>query len=137
MPFLEADAHTSLSAACEELGIRIESVELIRIGSNAVFRVNSDMIGRVAPDLRGWDNAERQIRVARWLEDVGYPATRALSVKPIDGAGRTVTLWESVSRSEEYAPISDVARLIRELHALDLPGNFFLPELQQIGRAHV
>ncbi|ANY08028.1 hypothetical protein [Pseudonocardia sp. HH130630-07] len=68
MPFTEADARTSLSAACEEAGIGIGSADLIRIGSNAVFRVDSNVIGRVAPDLQGWDNAERQIQVARWLE---------------------------------------------------------------------
>lgn len=134
MPFTEAEARESLIAACEEAGTGVESVELIRIGSNAVFRVNSDVIGRVAPDLHGWDNAERQIRVARWLEGVKYPATRALSVvQPIDGAGRVVTLWESACRGEDYAPIGDVARLIRELHELEAPDDISFPELRPFG----
>ncbi|MBN9735402.1 MULTISPECIES: aminoglycoside phosphotransferase family protein [unclassified Pseudonocardia] len=134
MSLTGADARSSLVAACRRVGIRVGSVETIRIGSNAVFRLDGEVIGRVAPDRRAWDDAERQIRVARWLERVGYPVARPLPVEqPIDGAGRAVTLWRSVCRGEVYAPIGDVARLIRELHALEPPHDIAFPPLRPFG----
>lgn len=134
MPFTEADARNSLYDASAITGVPVESAELIRLGSNAVFRLNSDLIARVAPDLRLWEGAKRQIEIARWLERIDYPATRALPVEqPIDGSGRVVTLWESVCQGEDYAPIGDVARLIKDLHALDAPRDIDLPQLQPFG----
>lgn len=134
MPISEAEARIALIEASEHVGMSSEVVELIRIGSNAVFRIDSDTIGRVAPGLRSWKNAERQIRVARWLEQIAFPATRALPVEqPIDASGRVVTLWKSACREEVYAPIHDVARLIRDLHHLDVPSDLDLPELRPFG----
>lgn len=115
------------------MGIAVNTVELIRIGSNAVYRLNSDSIGRVAPDVSLWTNAKRQVQVARWLESIDYPATRVLPVaQPVESGGRIVTLWTSACRGETYAPIADVARLIRDLHALAAP-EIDLPALQPFG----
>ncbi|OLL76242.1 hypothetical protein Ae168Ps1_4647 [Pseudonocardia sp. Ae168_Ps1] len=109
-------------------------METIRIGSNAVFRIGTDLIGRVATDRRAWDDVVRQVHVARWLERVGYPAMRALPVEqPIDGVGLAVTLWRSVCQGEVYAPIGDVAGLIRELHELEPPDDISFPPLRPFG----
>lgn len=132
--FTEAVARRALTQAGRRASLPAEPVELIRIGSNAVFRVGEDVIARVAPPWASSANAQKQIRVARWLKDVGYPATRAVDVEqPIEAEGCAVTFWESVAPGTTYAPIGDVARLIRQLHELPTLADLDLPEIQPFG----
>jgi hypothetical protein len=69
--------------------------------------------------------------VARWLEDIDYPAVRAIHVaQPIELDGHAITFWESISEGgDHYAPIADVAKVIAELHKLHAPANLNLPGL--------
>jgi hypothetical protein len=53
--------------------------------------------------------------------------------QPVEADGRVVTFWESVSRETVYAPIRDVAALIKRLHELARPVDVVLPELQPFG----
>lgn len=65
--------------------------------------------------------------VANWLAENGYPSVRALSVdQPVEVDGRVATFWESASERTEFAPIGQVADLIRRLHELS-PPTFALP----------
>lgn len=133
-PFTDESARQALTRACQLAGVAARSVELIRMGSNAVYRVDGDVIARVAPSAQLLANATKQIDVARWLESVDFPATRALDVnQPMAADGRVVTFWESISRETVYAPIRDVAALIKRLHALATPVDFDLPELRPFG----
>jgi hypothetical protein len=102
---------------------------LIRIGSNAVYRLAEPVIVRIAPDATDLAGARRQVAVARWLAAEDFPATRALDVEqPVIAEGRAVTFWESAADKTEYAPIADVATLIRRLHDLEAPVALDLPE---------
>jgi hypothetical protein len=133
--FTEDTARLSLTQACQKVGLTSQSAMLIRLGSNAVFRLDSATIARVAPSASHLANAEKQIAVARWLESVGYPATRAIDIpQPVEAQDRVVTFWESVSLETVYAPIADVAALIKRLHALVPPADLALPELVPFGR---
>ncbi|WP_246632315.1 aminoglycoside phosphotransferase family protein [Pseudonocardia nigra] len=133
-PFTEQAARQALTRACQLAGINARPVELIRMGSNAVFRLKGALIARVAPSVKLLANAEKQIEVARWLESVDYPAARASAVaQPVEAEGRVVTFWESVAHATVYAPIGDVAALIRRLHALPLSADIELPELRPFG----
>lgn len=125
----EQSAHRALVAVCEEVGLKSEGAELIRIGSNAVFRLRTvPLIVRISPDTTELDSARRQVAVAQWLASEKYPATRALHVEqPIVRCGRVVTLWESASEREEYAPLVQVAELILRLHRLEVPPSLDLP----------
>jgi hypothetical protein len=135
VPFTELAAQNALFEACRLAGITVESFALIRLGSNAVFRVNVDAIGRVAPDRALLANAEKQVAVARWLREVNYPAVRALDLpQPVIGDGRVVTFWNSVAPETVYAPIADVASLVRQLHALPPPSGLELPALCPFGQ---
>ena len=135
MPMTEADARRSLLIACRDVGLSTDDPELIRLGSNAVFRVSSQVIARVAPDIASIDNAEKQIRVARWLKQIEYPAVRAIRARPIKTADTVVTLWESIAPGTTYAPIADVALLIRRLHELPQPPELPLPDLRPFNPA--
>jgi aminoglycoside phosphotransferase len=107
------------------------------LGSNAVFRLSADVIGRVASSSSALENARMQVAVARWLDSVDYPAVRAVEVdQPVEADGRVVTFWESVAPETEYAPIRDVAALLRRLHALAPPEDgLALPALCPFGAA--
>jgi hypothetical protein len=132
--FTEHSAFAALRRACQEVGLRADSAELIRMGSNAVFRVNAETIARVAPSLAHQKNTQKQIDVARWLASIDYPAVRATEVpQPVPAEGRVVTFWESVSSKTVYAPIADVATLIKRLHSLEAPSSLKLPPLRPFG----
>jgi aminoglycoside phosphotransferase (APT) family kinase protein len=136
VPLNEADARRSLLIACRAVGLPPDDLELIRLGSNAVFRVSSDVIGRVAPDVACIKNAEKQIQVARWLKQIEYPAVRAVEVpQPIKTVDSVVTLWESIAPDTTYAPIADVASLIKQLHKLAEPPELQLPSLRPFNPA--
>jgi aminoglycoside phosphotransferase len=128
-----ATASAVLSNACSAAGLDATGAELVRIGSNAVYRLRGDVIARVSRSSADPNDVARQVRVARWLEDVGYPAARALDIEqPVLVTGRLVTFWVSVSDVEEYAELPEVARLLRELHALPIPSTFDLPPMNPL-----
>ncbi len=127
-------ALSALTAACHEVGLSADDADLIRLGSNAVFRLAHDVIGRITPSAAALPNAKLQIAVARWLETLDYPATRAIAVdQPVQAAGRVVTFWRSIAPETVYAPIDQVAELIKRLHALSTPARFELPPLRPFG----
>ncbi|WP_245645677.1 phosphotransferase family protein [Pseudonocardia acaciae] len=131
MSFTEATATAALAAACRAVGLDTADASLIRIGSNAVFRLRAPVIVRIARDSGAMGEARRQIAVARWLENLDYPATRALPIdQPLNIDGHAATFWESASEKVEYAPIGDVASLICRLHRLPAPTTFTLPTYQ-------
>lgn len=129
---LTADsAAAALASACEQVGVDANGAELLRIGSNAVYRLAEPIIVRIAPDGGDLEGVRRQVAVARWLAEENFSATRALDVpQPVVACGRAVTFWESATEETVYAPIGDVARLIRELHELEAPAGLDLPEKQ-------
>jgi Ser/Thr protein kinase RdoA (MazF antagonist) len=132
--FTEHAARRALVKACEQIGLDADAAELIRMGSNAVFRLDPEIIARVAPSSSLRDNAQKQIDVARWLESVGYPATRAVDVpQPVEADDRVLTFWRSVAAETIYAPIGDVAALVRRLHDLSPPPDLALPDLCPFG----
>lgn len=124
----EESARRILGEMCGRAGLDPAGAVLVRLGSNAVYRLAEPVIVRIAGDGATIEDVRRQVLVARWLEDAGYPATRALDIdQPIEVDGYVATFLVSVSEREEYAPIREVADLIRRLHELDPPRGFTLP----------
>ena len=124
----EATARRVLAEVCGRVALDPAGAELVRLGSNAVFRLAEPVIVRIAGDGASLEEVRRQVLVARWLEEVGYPATRALDVEqPVQVGEYVATFLVSVSDRDEYAPIGEVADLIRRLHELDPPSGFTLP----------
>jgi Ser/Thr protein kinase RdoA (MazF antagonist) len=135
-PLTPDTAHQALVVACREVGLDPAGAELIRIGSNAVYRLREPLIVRIAQAAGSVENARKQVAVARWLAAEDYPATRALDVEqPVNADGHVVTFWESVSEREGYAPIDQVAEVIRRLHELDVPASLSLPEARPFDKA--
>lgn len=132
--FTEESARRAAIRAASLVSSTVQSIELIRIGSNAVFRLPGAVIARVAPTPNLFSNASKQVAVARWLTDIGFAVAPAIDTEqPIEVDGLVVTLWKSVCAGEVYAPIADVARLIRDLHRLTPPTNLVLPPICPFG----
>lgn len=132
--FTEDAARSALTAACQQVGYTDRPGELIRMGSNAVFRLG-EIIARVAPATTSSANAVKQIAVARWLASIDYPAMRALDVaQPIKALGYIVTCWHSVASETRFAPLSDVAVLLRRLHSIaSVPPELGLSQIEPFG----
>ncbi|HJQ45585.1 MAG TPA: aminoglycoside phosphotransferase family protein [Amycolatopsis sp.] len=131
----EGAARDALATACARAGLESEDAALVRLGSNAVFRLGEPVIVRIGFDGEGVANARKQVRVARWLAESDYPATRALEiVQPFEVNELVVTFWKSGSEREEYAQITQVADVIKRLHELEAPASLDLPEYDPFGK---
>ncbi|MEE2042060.1 aminoglycoside phosphotransferase family protein [Nocardiopsis tropica] len=104
----------------------------IRLGENAIIGF-PDLVARIARP--GQEKAaRREVVVARWLTDHGFPVTTPLNVEqPVVVEGRAVTFWEVLP---EHTPgtVEDVAHLLRDLHALPLPTHLDLGHLDPFVR---
>ncbi|WP_214364973.1 phosphotransferase family protein [Pseudonocardia sp. H11422] len=131
------DPAVVLHSAAQKVQLEDEPVELIRYGSNAVFRLPNRVIARVSRPGARAGGVERQVAVARWLEQLEYPATQVVDVdQPVVVGDRLVTFWKSLSDDETYAGLADVAALIRRLHEFQAPASIELPRLQPFGSPH-
>lgn len=128
-------ARSALELACEKVQLDPSNAALVRIGSNAVFRLMQRIVARVSRNVDALEQVERQIDVARWLESVNFPATRALGLdQPVLAHDCLVTFWVSASEVEEFASIAQVAEVIRRLHALQAPASLRLPAVDSFKR---
>ncbi|TGB07997.1 aminoglycoside phosphotransferase family protein [Streptomyces sp. MZ04] len=123
----EARARDVLSGAGLE-----RDAALLALGENAVFGSGELVVkvGRDAPELL--DRARRELRVAQWLEESGVPAVRAAEGQPRLVDGHPVTLWHRLPQAARPAEPSDLAALLRLVHALPSP-SFELPRRELLG----
>jgi aminoglycoside phosphotransferase (APT) family kinase protein len=134
--FTSADAAATLSAACNEMGVRCDDAELMRLGENAIFRLPHErMVVRIARSIDVLADAKKEVAVASWLHDAGVPVVEpAMHRQPIVALGRPVTFWKFIEDSGTKAPIRDLGSILHELHSLPVPPGLFLPEFNIFGR---
>ncbi|MEU6563351.1 aminoglycoside phosphotransferase family protein [Nocardia nova] len=74
--------------------------------------------------------AEREVRVARWLEASGVSAVQVVRdlVQPVEVDGRSVTFWQELP-PHHHGTSAQVASALRQLHALAPPTEFTLGEV--------
>ncbi len=128
-------ARNVLAQVLTIVGLSDSRTELVRLGSNVVFRLcDRPVIARVARSRETAAAVLREVRVARWLAERGVPAVRALDVdQPVTVDGWSVGLWESVNDRDDFGTVTDLAVLLRALHALPTP-SFELPMIDPAGR---
>jgi aminoglycoside phosphotransferase (APT) family kinase protein len=136
LPFTRSSADAALAEAGSALGVATASAELIRMGSAAVYWLQDrSVVARVSRSIDQLDTAQREIAVSRWLAASGVAAVRALDVpQPAIAGHRVVTFWESVADREEYGTTAELAQLLRDLHALTVPGELRLPTVHPIDK---
>jgi aminoglycoside phosphotransferase (APT) family kinase protein len=125
-------------AACEAAGLDAGGARLIRLGENALFHLSEpDVVVRVARSMDYWEDAGREVAVARWLAGQGFPAARTYAdvPQPTEAAGRPVTFWEFIEgRDGDRGDIGVLAGLLSRLHQLPRPEGFALPMDDPLGR---
>jgi Ser/Thr protein kinase RdoA (MazF antagonist) len=128
-----ASADRACTVGCLHAGLRPAGAELLRLGENAIYALPSQaVVVRVARS----DTADVQARVAKelavaqWLVSHGFPALRPRDdlPQPVHAEGRLITFWEYVPPSPVEPTVTDLASLLRDLHALPAP-HFAVPVL--------
>jgi hypothetical protein len=121
-PFSSTSAWAATQVACESLGLDTDGARLIRLGENALFHLpNPNVVVRVARSMAHWEDAGREVAVALWLADQGFPAARAYAdvAQPAEAVGRPVTFWEFIEgRNGNRSDIAILAELLSRLHRL-------------------
>jgi Ser/Thr protein kinase RdoA (MazF antagonist) len=128
-------ATRAVHTAADTLGITSpQEPELIRAGERAVFRLgNGRVIARVERSAERMEEADREVRAARWLADQGIPVSEPLpGDQPVLVEDTAVTFWEAVDG--EWTVPKDLAVLLRALHHLTPPPTLHLPELDPFDR---
>ena len=130
-PFSSSSAWAAMEVACEAAGLNAGGARLIRLGGNALFHLpGPDVVVRVARSVAYWEDAGREVAVARWLAGQGLPAVRAYAgvAQPAEVAGRPVTFWEFIAgRDGDRGDVAVLAGLLSRLHRLPRPDGFTLP----------
>lgn len=119
-----------LAAVCGQAGFDCSDATLIRYIGNAVFRLRrSPVVVRIvlAPALR--HRVPKVVAVARWLAAHDLPAVRLVDgiEQPVEVDGHVATFWREVPAVGPPPTGTDLARLLKRLHALPQPW-FELPE---------
>ncbi|MEU3754562.1 aminoglycoside phosphotransferase family protein [Streptomyces olivoreticuli] len=127
--FGEQRARELLAAAVPEAAAA--DATLLSLGENAVFAAG-DLVAKVGRDASLLDRARHELRVAAWLADSGVPAVRAAEPAPRVADGHPVTLWHRLPGTLRPATTSDLAELLRLVHALPEP-DFALPRRELLG----
>ncbi|MFF9152804.1 phosphotransferase enzyme family protein [Streptomyces sp. NPDC014846] len=126
----EARARGVLDAAGVVPG-RARDARLLALGENAVFAAG-DLVVKVGRDAELLERARRELDIAGWLAGAEVPAVRAAEPKPRLVEGHPVTVWHRLPDAVRPAEPSDLARLLRIVHALDAPP-FALPPRELLG----
>ncbi|QPP08210.1 aminoglycoside phosphotransferase family protein [Streptomyces bathyalis] len=123
-PFTEARARAVLASA----GERAEDARLLALGENAVFALDAPepLVVRVGRDPSLRERAERELRVADWLQEHQVPAVRAARPGVTVVGGHPLTFWRRLDEPAREAVPVDLAGLLRLVHALPAPP-FALP----------
>ncbi len=122
----------ALEAACSRVGLDAHGAEPIRFGENALYRLPGQgvvvRVARLGPGARS--TATKEVRVSRWLANHQLAAVRALEgvQQPVDVDGRIVTFWEELP-PHRYGSYPEIARALRQLHALPVPDDLELEPL--------
>jgi hypothetical protein len=118
----EDAAWSALRAAGARTGVDVAGARLWRSGTNVVFRLAGAVSVRVSP-VDALPVARRVVAVARWLEEMGFPAVRLLPgvARPVVVRGCVVTFWRLISGRERWADLGQVGEIVRRLHWLKEP----------------
>jgi aminoglycoside phosphotransferase len=132
----EVSAQETLVGACSAAGFEPAGAQLLRLGEHAMFRLAAPVVVRIARSAAYEADARKEVSVAQWLEDAGYPAVRALAVEqPIVVDRRVVTFWQALSDDgAHYGTTGEVAALLVRLHGLTAPASLELADLQPFAR---
>jgi hypothetical protein len=135
--FRQQDAHRALVAACEYAGLDSRAAVPIRIGENALYRLVSDpVVVRIARSADRLSDVQKEVGVARWLEEADFPSVRLFPDCPqaIVHDGRVVTFWLYTDSGGPVPGFADMAAMLRQLHDVPKPMDLLLPLFDPLAR---
>jgi phosphotransferase family enzyme len=120
---MTADLTATLAAACGRVGLDARDPILLRYHVNAVYYLpHAAAVARMSPSRRT-EQARTVVQVTRWLRTNGFPATTPLDFEqPVEVGNHVVTFWRHYDQTgRRLPPPRELARLLRQLHAFELP----------------
>ncbi|MEV6783288.1 aminoglycoside phosphotransferase family protein [Streptomyces sp. NPDC051098] len=111
-----------------------DDAALLALGENAVFSAGDLVVkvGRSVDDETLQARAERELAIGVWLAEAGVPAVRPAEPQARRVEGHPVTLWHRLPDAVRPADPTDLAGLLRQVHALPEP-DFTLPRRELLG----
>ena len=130
--FSEASTRRTLAEACAAVGLNPEGARLLRLGENAIYALDTaPVVVRIARSLAMLEDVRKEVRAARWLAGIDFPATRLAEFtqeEPLIVQERhPVTFWDYIESTEPAPTIADLGRILRQFHDLDVPEWVTLP----------
>lgn len=114
-------------AACAFAKLDAAGAKRVRFGENAIFRLaDSSAVVRVGRSIPA---ATKEVLVAGWLAENGFPAATSLagSEQPFVEDGLPVTFWNCLEEDDTPITPAEFGKLLHDLHALPHPTDFRLP----------
>lgn len=120
----EPQARKLLSAAGQDgLG-----AELLSLGENAVLALPDGPVAKISRTADLLPRARHEVQIARWLAEHDVPAVHpAPNAGPLLVEGHPITFWERLPAPVRAPSPTDLAELLRLIHALPTPP-FKLPK---------
>ncbi|MEV4129186.1 aminoglycoside phosphotransferase family protein [Nocardia sp. NPDC049707] len=127
-----ASSEQVLARAARRAGLDLNNPEVIREGSHVIYRLG-DIVARMGKP-GSLENAERELRVSKWLNGSGIPTVAAVSElpQPIVVDDRPVTWWHLIPDHRPATP-AELGATLRALHSLASPTDFELPSYDPFG----
>lgn len=122
--FTRAKLDEVLRRACAVLGLDPRGARLLRFTNNAVYALaDSPVVVRILASAGLRHRVPKVVRVARHFQRWRVPAIRLLDGidQPVEVDDYLVTVWWKVPATGEAASAAQLARLLREVHALPAP----------------
>ncbi|MGC4942338.1 phosphotransferase enzyme family protein [Kribbella sp. DT2] len=118
-----------LKVACAQVGLSAGGAELIRQGENTLYRLPGNVVVRIAREGQA-DAAMKEVAVSRWMATVGVKAIEALADvdQPVVLDNVPMTFWRELPGHRHGKP-SEVAAVLKQLHAAPVPTDFDLADL--------
>jgi aminoglycoside phosphotransferase (APT) family kinase protein len=117
-----------LVAACRAAGLDSSGVTSLGFGENALYFLPRER--KVIRIGRSMVAAVKEVLVAAWLADNGFPAVQVAAGfrdGPIVVDGLPVTVWDYISESGPPITAGEFGRVLHDLHAVPEPAQFQLP----------
>jgi hypothetical protein len=118
-PFTTGLTDAVLQVACELSGLNAAGASLLRFGENAIYRLLGApvVVARVGRSVAA---AEKEVNVARWLEDNRFPAAQLAPdlEEPIIVDDVPVTFWEYIEEGNAPIMSAEFGTVLHDLHRL-------------------
>lgn len=126
---------TVVSEACAAVGLDSSGLDLLHHHATGVYLHRAAHVVLRVNRGKDRERARTAVAVARWLVELGFPATAPLDVpQPVEIDDCSITFWHYYPQADRSAPEpAALGKLLRQLHELPSP-SIALPRYQPLTR---